>query len=145
MPPKRFKDWMLVKEGIHEQNPVLSFREQEIWWCSVGCNVGWEEDGKHHDFSRPILIIRKFTKELFWGVPLTSKLKSGHFYHQFTLEVSGIKNSAILSQVRTLDARRLIRKVGNIKEDDFDIVREKIVALIKTEAPYNKVASSGAY
>ena len=32
-------------------------KEREIWWCSVGLNVGTEIYGKGEDFARPVLII----------------------------------------------------------------------------------------
>lgn len=39
-----------------------------------------ETDGKHHSFERPVVVIYKFNKEMFWGIPLTSKEHIGKYY-----------------------------------------------------------------
>ena len=56
------------------------FHEGEIWWCSIGLNVGDEVFGKGPQFTRPVLIFKKFTGSSFLGIPLTSKVKSGSWY-----------------------------------------------------------------
>ena len=38
-------------------------------------NIGYEQDGSGNDFIRPVVIIRKFNNEIFWGVPLTKTRK----------------------------------------------------------------------
>ena len=37
---RNYKDWMPVKESIQEQGILRKFKEWEIWWCSIGENVG---------------------------------------------------------------------------------------------------------
>lgn len=59
--------WHSLKEKIELKNiEEIRFREQEIWWCSLGENIGCEEDGKNELFERPVLILRKFNHEMFW-------------------------------------------------------------------------------
>lgn len=60
---KRFLEWIGLKEKLHntEYIPPL-FKEGEIWWCYVGENVGIEANGKGNQFTRPVLIFKKYDK-----------------------------------------------------------------------------------
>jgi len=62
---KDYKKWHTKKSLIETRNDRLYFHEREIWWCSLGHNVGFEQDGKGVDFARPILVFKKFNKEVF--------------------------------------------------------------------------------
>src|SRR3972149_11433241 len=70
---KEFLKWHVLKSDLDRQAVSAKFQEREIWWCSLGCNIGYEQDGKHELFERPVLIVRKFNADLFWGLPLSSK------------------------------------------------------------------------
>ena len=72
---KDFPGWHRQKEQLHAQHHTPTFQEREIWWCSVGVNVGHEMDGKNQFYNRPVLIVRKFNPHIFFGVPLTTKMK----------------------------------------------------------------------
>ena len=48
--------------------------------CTLGKNIGDEEDGKTEDFERPPLIFRKFNKNLLFILPLSSKIKENNEY-----------------------------------------------------------------
>jgi hypothetical protein len=58
------------------------------------------------------------------AIPLTSSKKDNNYYHQY--ELGGKTYAGILSQIRLLDSRRLSRKIGMMKEGDFDMVIKKI-------------------
>lgn len=63
---KDFGGWIKLKEQINEGgNRPPSYKERQIWWMSVGVNIGFEEDGKGTQYSRPVLIVKGFNKELF--------------------------------------------------------------------------------
>src|SRR3977135_3027575 len=47
------------KEQRHAQHHTPTFQEREIWWRSVGVNVGHEMDGKNQFYNLPVLIVRK--------------------------------------------------------------------------------------
>jgi hypothetical protein len=56
---KDFWKWHSLKSEIEGHVFVSPFYEREIWWCSIGANVGAEEDGKNvlgypHNFQREI-------------------------------------------------------------------------------------------
>jgi hypothetical protein len=58
--------WHRQKEQLHAQHQTPTFQEREIWWCSVGVNVGHEMDGKHQFDNRPVLIVRTFNPQYFF-------------------------------------------------------------------------------
>ena len=61
---KDFDNWNKEKKILESTaNETLVFHEREIWWCSIGLNVGDEQDGKNDYFERPVLVIRKFNKK----------------------------------------------------------------------------------
>ncbi|MDP3764258.1 MAG: type II toxin-antitoxin system PemK/MazF family toxin [bacterium] len=128
---KDFQKWHALKSNIEEHNKPPLFREQEIWWCSLGANIGVEEDGKNEFFERPILVLRKFNKEMFWGLPLTSKKKEDKFHYFFILH--GLERSAILSQLRLWSSKRLIRRLGKISDKQFISLKDSVMALTKTD------------
>ena len=54
---KDFYAWNEKKICLDQSKKYRHPREQEIWWCSIGLNVGTEIYGKGEDFARPVLII----------------------------------------------------------------------------------------
>ena len=72
---KNFDGWNDYKKKLDTHTRVAHFDNGEIWWCSVGINVGSEQDSYSADFARPIVILKKFTDRIFLGVPLTTKIK----------------------------------------------------------------------
>src|SRR3989442_15305958 len=95
-----FHDWHLVKDRIHQKgDPQVFFNEREVWWCSLGANVGYEQNGKNADFGRPVLVVKKFNLDVLWAMPITSKKKDNHFHHHFELFEGVMAGSVVLSQV----------------------------------------------
>src|ERR1700722_4496180 len=113
MMQKNFDEWNEQKKSIQYEEIPIFFMEREIWLCHVGLNVGSEQDGKGDEFLRPILIIRKFNKNLLWAVPLTKVQKEGSYNFEFSF-MPPIVSVAILSQIKLIDAKRLKRKIGII-------------------------------
>lgn len=74
---------------------------------------------------RPVIIIKKFNNEIFWCIPLTTKIKTGKHYHSFSFDEKEI-STAIISQLRLIDAKRLQYKVGDINKGDFEEIKRKI-------------------
>ena len=72
---KRFSEWMGLKDRLHNVShrpPLVS--EREIWWVSIGENVGSEIDGKNVLFSRPVIIYRKLAHGFYFVIPTTTKV-----------------------------------------------------------------------
>jgi mRNA interferase MazF len=125
---KDFKKWHNKKDNIDKIEKRPFFHEREIWFCHLGLNIGFEQDGKGGDFLRPILIIRKFNNEIFWAVPLTRTSKKSLYYFHFILNDK--ESVAILSQIKLIDARRLSHKIGEVREVEFGQLKDKIKALL---------------
>jgi len=125
---KDFQSWHNKKARIDQIPKRPFFREQEIWFCHLGANVGFEQDGSGEEFLRPVLIFRKFNNEIFWGIPLTKTNKTSKFYFRFSF-LPGIESSAVLSQIRLIDARRLARNIGYLPKDKFRELIQKLKEL----------------
>jgi mRNA interferase MazF len=91
--PKEFDRWNSKKKEINSRADDILFHDREIWWCSLGVNVGSEQDGVSSNFERPMLIIKKFNRRVLWAVPLTRTIKPGN-PNYFVLEEkeSAVKN-----------------------------------------------------
>lgn len=88
---KDFKKWMGQKAEIHNNKTRPFFHEREIWFSSLGENIGFEQDGSGEKFMRPVLILRKFNNEVIWALPLTRTDKTGKYYFR-TLSFVDEKN-----------------------------------------------------
>lgn len=122
---KDFAGWHDKKCDLDKKEHVPQFSNRDIWWCSVGVNIGHETDGKNERYNRPILVIRKFNKRLFWGVPLTTQIKDNPHYHQFTM--NGREQCAMLTQMRLWDTKRLTHKMGRMAEKEFREVKADLI------------------
>ena len=80
---KKFDTWNEVKKNIESKEQVASFKEREIYWANIGENVGFEQGGKGNDFTRPVLILKRFSKTMFFGIPLSTQTKHGSFFFEF--------------------------------------------------------------
>lgn len=127
---KDFQTWHDKKSGIDQIEQRPFFHETEIWWCALGVNVGFEQDGGGDDFLRPVIIFKKFNNEIFWAIPLTHTDKKTKYYFQIPSTENGEISTAILSQIRLIDARRLSHKFGNISKEDFVALTKKFKALL---------------
>lgn len=116
---KRFRAWSKLKVKLHyNENLPAGYKERDIWWVSIGHNVGVEEDGKGENFAHPVMVVRGFSRYQFWGIPLSTAEKEGEYYHKFM--VCGKVSTALLSQLRVYDTRRFINKYGMAIKRDFE-------------------------
>jgi mRNA interferase MazF len=118
---KDFETWQSKKQQLHERNTQnIFFHQKEIWWCSVGCNIGTEIDGKHSDFERPVLIIKKINRHQFIGLPLTTSAKHLESTRKIIISTGSY---VVLSQIRTLSVKRLCRKIKKINRTEFELLK----------------------
>ncbi len=128
--PKDFDNWNKEKKNLENIGPEeLPFHEREIWWCSLGINLGDEQDGKNELFERPVLILKKFNKKVAWILPMSTKTKEGIYYHNY--EHDGHTFSVILSQVRLISVKRFRRFVRKISPNQFSIIKNKLINFLK--------------
>jgi len=126
---KLFDLWNRHKQRIDRENRRLFFHEREVWRMQMGKNIGFEQDGKGKAFTRPVLIVKKFNKEVFWGISLTTQKKEGKFYFPLS-GYSSKEGTAILSQLRLFDAKRLKVKMGEVNMKDFLFIKQKIARIL---------------
>ena len=100
-----------------------------MWFCALGANIGFEQDGRGEGFLRPVLILKKFNNEIFWALPMTKNIKQGTYYVTVSFRENE-QSTLVLSQIRLADAKRLIYKAGTIKQQDFEIIKERIRQLL---------------
>jgi len=124
-----FDRWNIQKKEIQKSSKRLFFKEREIWFCSMGENIGDEEAGKGKMFLRPVLILKKFNNNIFWGIPLFTTLKGGIFYFQFSF-LKNVISSAIFSQLRLFDSMRLQYKRGYMNKENFLELKQKLKTLL---------------
>ena len=138
MDEKNFDEWNSLKKKLSNGSFLKNFREGDIWFCSIGNNVGHEQNGKNIFFERPVLIVRKFTKNYFWAIPLTSVDRTGPYSLKF--EFNGKERVGLLLHLRSYDGRRLQRKLGSVSENTLHKIKLMLGFLInqKTLFPGSK-------
>lgn len=129
MHEKDYSQWHTLKSTIHNVKERPHFHEREIWFSSLGANIGFEQDGRGIDYLRPLIIIRKFNNEVCLALPLTKNQKTGPHYFAFSYQEDFV-STAILSQIRLIDAKRLEYKSGTISKNEFIQLKQKLKQLI---------------
>jgi mRNA interferase MazF len=121
-------DWTKHKISIEHTTKTVYFDEREIWWASIGRNVGTEENGKHDLFERPVIILKRLSRDQLLAIPITTKIRSGNWYYSF--DSYGEPRCALLHQIRVLSSKRLNRKVDILPPVVFAALRKALFSLI---------------
>jgi mRNA interferase MazF len=126
---KNFTEWNKIKIELENVDlNKIEFSETEIWWTSIGINLGDEEDGKNEKYERPVLVLKKFSSKLFVGIPLSTKVKEGKFYINFKTDT--FEYSVLLSQAKVMSSKRLMRKINKLSRGRFNSVRDSYKKLL---------------
>jgi len=126
---KDFGSWNEHKKDIHNNGENKFYHRRDIWWCSIGVNVGFEQDGTGDNTGRPVIIVKGFSKHVCLIVPLTTSKKQNKYYIKAGI-VDSKKASAIISQIRLVDTKRLVNKMGVVDKKTFEIIRKATRDLI---------------
>ncbi|MEK9160208.1 MAG: type II toxin-antitoxin system PemK/MazF family toxin [Patescibacteria group bacterium] len=125
---KRFLEWIGMKEKLHSiihKPPFVS--EGEIWWASLGENIGAEINGKNNKFSRPVIILKKVANGFYLVIPVTTQIHEETWYVNF--KQKKVEMSACLHQIRSIDYRRVLSYLGQLDDSDFLRVKEGFLKL----------------
>ncbi len=127
-----YDKWNEVKKATSKNNIHIGIKVREVFWAKLGQNIGDEEYGKGELFSRPVLVVRKLTKDLFLGVPLTTTIKDNDYFYPFEFDTKKgkSKNSAMLLQMKSFSKKRLTNKIGIISKEDFKNIQNRLIELI---------------
>ena len=88
---------------------------------------------------------------MFWALPLTSKEEKDRFHFKLKLNIPNENevfeekiSYVILSQLRLLSSKRMIRRIAHINDNVFKEIENKVISLIKTNENGPLSGSSGA-
>ncbi len=122
--------WHKEKRRINNAHDRVFYNEREVWFCHLGENVGFEQDGRGDTYLRPVIILKKFNNEICWAIPLTKRVKPNRPFNFVLSFHKGVRSTALLSQIRLVDVKRLKYKVGTVSLSNFTSLKEKIRRLI---------------
>lgn len=129
---KDFDKWNNLKKIFEKEERKFFAHPREIWWCSIGVNLGAEIDGKNDNFERPVLVVNVYSRETMLVLPITSKEKNDKFHYKIFVKIKDIKTGEYveksvwikLTQSRVISNKRLLRKIDLISLDDFDGIKK---------------------
>ena len=122
---KDFDEWNKKKKELNDREESLFCHERELWWCALGINIGFEQDGSDIEYRRPVLILKNLSQDTSLIIPLTTSERR----HKFRLPiglVEGKKACALLSQMKVIDRKRLVRKIGTLDKKIFEGARKTV-------------------
>ena len=88
-------------------------------------NIGDEQDGTGKNFDRPVIVIKGFNENIFFGAALTGRKRERKYYFPIGM-VEGREASVILSQVRLIDTKRLVRKMVTLESELFENLKSAL-------------------
>ena len=130
---KNFDAWNEIKKETDATVRQVFAHEREVWWCSLGINIGAEIDGKHDGFERPVIIMRVYNKDTMLVLPATSRAKLDKFHTSLKIQSKDKNTKAAttktvyvkLTQARVISSKRLIRKVSVVNKEDFSNIQNE--------------------
>ncbi len=125
---KDFANWMQKKAELDTAThnpPHVSVGD--IWWASIGENIGSEVNGKSELYSRPVIIFKKLAHGFYFVIPTSTKDKKGSWYVPYRHQE--VHNVACLHQARAVDHRRILSKLGTLDDTDFASVKDGFMKL----------------
>ena len=125
---KDFDKWNEIKKRTDVEQARL-YTVREMWWCRFGVNIGTEQNGDEEKFLRPALILRSFGADACLVAPLTTSTRKHPLLVAIGL-VDGREARANLSQIRVVDTRRLVEKIGFLEKDIFAGIRKAARGLL---------------
>lgn len=122
---KNFDEWNILKKSIDFSKTHKFYHEREVWWCSIGKNVGFEQDGSGERSLRPILVLKGFSKQVCIVLPLTTSSRQNPYYINIG-EISSRNSFVIISQIKLIDTKRLVEKIGFLNKETFATIRKTV-------------------
>lgn len=126
---KQFDEWNEVKKDTEHMKKAIFFKERDIFWVRIGENIGHEQNGKGNEFQRPVIVVKKYSPDMFLGIPLSTTHREGSFFYQFSFETEKT-STALIVQHKLFSSKRLMKKIGKINNEDFIKMKKKLVELI---------------
>lgn len=123
-----FDQWNALKKNLDSKVFDLYFKEGEVWWASIGRNIGTEVYGKGPLFRRPVLIVRKLSGYHCIVIPFSSKKKVGSWFT--SLRIHGRTQVALLYQMKAMSTHRLESRMAQLSDDDLVRIKHQLRMLL---------------
>jgi mRNA interferase MazF len=123
---KDFDRWNRIKKRTDAIDELKRpyYREGEVWWVRLGKNIGYEIDGKSREFTRPVIVLKKYNQYSFLAAPLTTAQKPNPYRLPIGI-VDGKQAFASLSQLRNIDSKRLVKKIAVVSGEALDVIKKE--------------------
>ena len=125
----RYDGWNSLKKKLNSRKHNFYIKQGDIYFLSIGQNIGYEAYGKDELFLRPVLVFKKLNRYTFIGIPLTSKTKIGSHFFSFKYKKDKL-STAQISQMRMFDIKRIEYRSGRISNTDFSKLKDKVSELL---------------
>ena len=125
---KDFDKWNMKKKKLDKNKRDLLFKEGEIWWCSLGVNIGEEVYGKGENFRPPVVILKKLSHNSCIVMPTSTKKREGSWYHH--LNVQDKDRFVLMHQIRFISANRLYVRESTLSRDEFTALKKSAATLL---------------
>ena len=125
---KDFDKWNTRKKQLDFSRRNLLFKEGEIWWCSIGVNVGEEVYGKGEASRRPVVIFKKLSGNSCIAIPTTTKTRNGSWFHH--LHIKDKDRWVMMNQMRFLSANRLWVRESSLSSEEFSALKKSVAELL---------------
>ena len=127
---KLFDEWNILKQKIDQNIKNIYPKHKEVWYISMWINIWYESNWKWNEFKRPVLILSRIWNT-FLVVSMTTKWKENNeFYFELDKKYFNRKSFLNLSQFKTIDKKRFIKKIWKFEENDFIEIKKRIKKLI---------------
>jgi mRNA-degrading endonuclease toxin of MazEF toxin-antitoxin module len=128
---KEYSKWFELKPKINstENSSEIVPKVGQIWWCSLGLNIGIEIDGKNELFERPVFIFRVFSKDHIVIFPIASEVNATGFSIPISDSHMDVFGNILLSQIRTISTTRLIGYICRVSPDFYKTLRYRFIEL----------------
>ena len=124
-----FDDWNTLKKELQEkERSNIRFKEWDIWWVSIGQNIRSESYWKWENYRRPVLIVRKLSKESCICIPLSSKIKTWTWFCEYKHQWE--RATALLYQIKMIHINRFQRRLWYMDDSDFKNIKKRLKELL---------------
>jgi len=91
---------------------------------NLGVNIDFEMDGKGKEYTRPVIVVKKYNQYSFLAIPLSTSKKINKYHIPIGM-VANKEAVANVSQMRNIDSKRLVKKIGHMARELFQEIKKK--------------------
>ncbi|KKW19147.1 MAG: hypothetical protein UY61_C0063G0002 [Candidatus Adlerbacteria bacterium GW2011_GWC1_50_9] len=111
------------KSGNMERDDSIRSRSASNG-VNLGVNIDFEMDGKGKEYTRPVIVVKKYNQYSFLAIPLSTSKKINKYHIPIGM-VANKEAVANVSQMRNIDSKRLVKKIGHMARELFQEIKKK--------------------